>query len=207
MVRTSLAQRWRPTVCFFDVARFDAKRTEVAQNAFNFAQYFTSSFEHVRLGGAVPRTPGVVAPEGMSTGGGKAARQSICLIADMPGVPVITVGWVDLVNLSSMLRTYRCLSGMHAARYRGRPLDLDRAQYERFFSQAKELLSAMGLQTIVEDDVGLVAPASGRVSSAPGQAQAAPPTDTLSYAAAVFVGFAVGAIVGGLAVYARFVGF
>ncbi|HTJ81843.1 MAG TPA: hypothetical protein VL400_08955 [Polyangiaceae bacterium] len=191
------------------MARFDAKRTEVAQNAFNFAQYFTSSFEHVRLGGGVPRKPAVVAPEGMSTGGGKAARQSICLVAEAPGVPVLTVGWVDLVSLSSMLRSYRCLAGMHAARYRGRTLDLDRAEYERFFAQAKELLSAMGLQTIIEDDVGAVStvPSTRPPAASSPRAQADRSVETMSYAAAVFVGFAVGAIVGGLAVYARFVGF
>lgn len=185
------------------MAAFDAKRTEVAQNAFNFAQYFTSSFEQLRVAGVVPRRPEVVAPEGMSTGGGKAARQSIRLSPEGPGASVLTIGWVELPTLQASLRTYRCLASLHAARFRGRPFDLDRASYDAFLRQAQELLGAVGLHVAFEDDARGSSPDAQRVSRPARPAEPA----FMTVAAAVFVGFAVGAVVGGLAVYARFVGF
>ena len=184
---------------------FDAKRTEVAQNAFNFAQYFTSSFEQLRVAGSVPRRPEVVAPEGMSTGGGKAARQSIRLTPEGHGASVLTIGWVELPTLRASLRTYRCLAGLHNARFQGRPFDLDRSSYDVFLRQAQDLLGAVGLQVAFEDEAR-PSPQEGagpRASRPPRPAEPA----FMTLAAAVFVGFAIGAVVGGLAVYARFVGF
>jgi len=55
---------------------FDAKRTNVAQSAFDFSKYFSGIFDGVRVMGGSPRKPILAAPEGMSTAGGKRARQS-----------------------------------------------------------------------------------------------------------------------------------
>lgn len=183
---------------------FDIRRTQVAQTAFDFSKYFMSTFGAVRVLGAVPRRPELAAPEGMSTGGGKAARQPICLQAETPNVPVVTVGWVDLGQRRASMRTYRCLNGLHQARYRGRTIDIDQASYNAFFDQAKALLGSCGLLVTDEDEpTSNSAPPPGRVIR---EAHASG-ADFWTYAAIAFVAFVIGAFAGGLAVYARFVGF
>ena len=124
-----------------------------------------------------------------------------------------------LATLRASLRTYRCLAGLHNARFQGRPFDLDRASYDVFLRQAQDLLGAVGLQAVVAPRKGqLLAHRIGKEEGIGGlrhvpddrlhvieAAEGEPAFMTL--AAAVFVGFAIGAVVGGLAVYARFVGF
>ncbi|MFO0555893.1 MAG: hypothetical protein U0271_46375 [Polyangiaceae bacterium] len=195
------------------MGQFDARRTQVAQSAYDFSRYFSQTFNGVKVLGNVPRRPELIAPEGMSTAGGKQARQPICLQpeAQTPtGAQVITVGWVEIPTRRAVMRTYRCLLGMHNARFRGRPFDLDARSYDAFFDQAKSLFAQCGLAVTEEDE-----PAPSSVPpSALGPAREAPvaqPSGGQSsfwLAAAVgFVAFVVGAFAGGLAVYARFVGF
>lgn len=181
---------------------FDAKRTQVAQGAYDFARYFTSSFESVRFGRSVSRRAELAAPEGMSTGGGKAARQSIVLAADRPGPPNLTVGWVEVAARRAQLRTHRALAAVHRARFRDRLLDIDEESYNAFLGQATQLLGACGVIVAMDDDVTVP------ISQRPPPAQAAPAESRLlNYFAVGFVAFVVGAFAGGLAVYARFIGF
>jgi hypothetical protein len=81
---------------------FDARRTQVAQSAHDFSRYFAESFGAVRVRGAVVRRPELVAPEGMSTGGGRHARQPICLAPEGGGGPVLTAGWVDIPQRATL---------------------------------------------------------------------------------------------------------
>ncbi|NUP12706.1 MAG: hypothetical protein HOW73_42240 [Polyangiaceae bacterium] len=186
---------------------FDARRTQVAQSAHDFSVYFAQTFAGVRLQGAVVRRPEMVAPEGMSTGAGKRARQSICLRDERGASPVLTVGWVDIPQRRAGLRTHRCLLAMHQARFRDRPFDLHEGSYNAFFDQAKGLLGACGLFVTEEDEapaaISTPPPPPGRVIREAGAS-----TDTFWTTAAVaFIAFVVGTFAGGLAVYARFVGF
>ncbi|MBK6513621.1 MAG: hypothetical protein IPM79_25050 [Polyangiaceae bacterium] len=183
---------------------FDARRTQVAQSAHDFSVYFAQAFGGVRVRGAVTRRPDLSAPEGMSTGAGRRARQAITLRDDSGATPALTVGWLDIPQRKAALRTHRCLSSMHYARFGDRPFDVDTGSYNAFFDQAKGLLAACGLQVAEEDD----APAA--ISSPPGRVireagASAPQFWTL--AAVAFIAFVVGTFAGGLAVYARFVGF
>jgi hypothetical protein len=188
-----------------DVAGFDARRTQVAQSAFDFSAYFTQSFGDVRVRGAIVRRPELMAPEGMSTGGGRRARQPVVLFAEGGRGPAITVGWVDIPQRRAVLRTYRCLHAMHQARYRGRPFDLDMGSYDGFFDQAKGLLAACGLAITEEDDQpSSIPPPSYTEGPAPA---ARAPSQFWTLAAVAFIAFVVGAFAGSLAVYARFVGF
>lgn len=182
---------------------FDAKRTQVAQGAYDFARYFTSSFENVRFGTSVPRRAELAAPEGMSTGGGRQARQSVVLVADRPGSPVLTVGWVEVAARRAQLRTHRALAAVHRARFRDRLLDIDEASYGQFMAQAQGLLTACGVVIALDDDTNV--PISQRPPPLP--QQAAQDDNLLNYFAVGFVAFVIGAFAGGLAVYARFVGF
>lgn len=180
---------------------FDARRTQVAQSAHDFSRYFAESFGAVRVRGAVTRRPELVAPEGMSTGGGRHARQPICLAPEGGAGPVLTAGWVDIPQRKATLRTFRCLSNMHLARYQGRPFDVDPTSYNAFFDQAKAHLGACGLMVMDEDN----APAT--LSNPPGRVVSPTLGAFWAFAAIAFVAFVVGAFAGGIAVYARFVGF
>lgn len=211
------------------VPGFDARRTQVAQSAFDFSNYFAQAFGNVRVLGAVVRKPELMAPEGMSTGGGRRARQPIVLLPEGTAAyvggpagpmsqgpmsqaptsmspasgPAITIGWVDIPQRKASLRTHRCLVGVHQARYRGRPLDIDKTSYDAFFDQAKGLLAACGLAVTEEDEVhsSVPPPPLGEVVS-----ETSGPS-FFTTAAIAFVAFVLGAFAGGLAVYARFVGF
>ena len=180
--------------------RFDAKRTQVAQSAFDFAHYFTSSFQNVVVTGTVPRRAELAAPEGMSTDGGQKARQALVLIPTAPGAGAsIAIGWVEIAQKRAELRTFRVLLAMHNARFRGRPFDLDAGSYQAFFEQARQLLSACGVQVNVEDDARSVP------SNRPPPLTAAPAPVSpgfFNYFAVGFVSFVLGAFAGGLAVYA-----
>jgi hypothetical protein len=140
----------------------------------------------------------------MSTGSGKRARQSILLRDERGAMPNLTVGWVDIPQRRAGIRTYRCLQGMHYARFRDRPFDVDPNSYNAFFDQSKALLAACGLYVIDEDEVppAISQPPPGRV------VRERPPADAFWTTAAVaFIAFVLGTFAGGLAVYARFVGF
>jgi len=185
--------------------QFDARRTQVAQSAFDFSGYFSQSFGGVRVMGSVVRRPELVVPEGMSTAGGRRARQPICLQPESGGGPVLTIGWVDIPQRRSVLRTYRCLQGMHQARFGNRPFDLDATSYNAFFDQAKGLLENCGLAVTQEDDAkaSVPPPAGQRL-----EGEAVYPHSVFwTQASIAFIAFVVGAFAGGIAVYARFVGF
>jgi len=55
------------------------RRTHFAQTAFDYARVFEEHFGGTQLGGACVRRPHLGAPEGMSTDGGRLARQHITL--------------------------------------------------------------------------------------------------------------------------------
>lgn len=181
---------------------FDAKRTQVAQGAYDFARYFTSSFEAVRFGRAVPRRAELAAPEGMSTGGGRAARQAIVLVPERPGPPNLTVGWVEVSARRAQLRTHRALAAVHRARFKDRLLDIDEESYRAFLDQASQLLAACGVGVGMDDDAAPISQRPPPQPAAPRQGNY-----VLNYFAVGFVAFVLGAFAGGLAVYARFVGF
>lgn len=200
---------------------FDARRTQVAQSAFDFSNYFAQSFAAVRVLGPIVRRPDLTAPEGMSTEGGKLARQPIVLqpVDRNAAGAAITVGFVEIPQRRAVLRTYRCLLSMHQARFRDRGFDLDAHSYESFFHQAKGLLGACGLMVTEEDDARASLSAISQrppALGAPGQQQQqlgtvvdrpSSGTNFWNTVAMVLMAFVLGALAGGLAVYAKFVGF
>jgi hypothetical protein len=202
---------WRdrraPTYAPQTVSSFDAKRTQVAQSAFNFANYFTDSFSRTVVGGSVPRRPVLSAPEGMSTGGGRQARQAVMLVSDSQQAPAVTVGWVEMPTRKGAIRSYRCLAALHEARFRGRPFDVDVASYQAFMGQVQSFFDACGLEVTVEDDVPVAAAARPSNPPAVEASEPSDPNRVMTLAAVALVSFALGVSVGGLAIYARYVGF
>jgi len=197
---------------------YDPKRTQVAQSLVDFGKYFDTIFERTRVGGAVPLRPMLVVPDDMSTDGGKRARQSVTLQPEVPGVPALTVGWIDIPGRQAMMRTWNALAAMHRQRFPGRPFDLDRATYEGFFRQFIDLVKTCGLTSQFEDDPADGVPMSGPGSAPGGGALAGPiasnrprPPQASGYGGGVvaivgLAGFLVGAVAGGAAVWFRLAG-
>jgi hypothetical protein len=184
---------------------FDAKRTSVAQSAFDFSRYFSGIFNSVRVAGGAPRRPTLVAPEGMSTSGGKRARQSLVLQPDDATSMAVTVGWVDVGERRGMLRTHVALVALHRERFGARPFDVDLASYEAFFEQARSFLQSCGFNVKVENEAQ---PASAPLSRA---YDAPPPRQSEALSSAwvtrlyCIAAFLFGIVTGGLLVYAQLV--
>jgi hypothetical protein len=128
----------------------DLKRTAFAQAATDMASYFQMRFIRARVAGACEYAPVLTAPEGMSTGGGKQARQHITLKPVVQGYRAVTIGWLDLATRSAMLRTWVCLEGMHRQRFPNQPFDVNPQSYQTFFDQAAGLFREQAFHCHIE---------------------------------------------------------
>jgi hypothetical protein len=129
-----------------------AKRTMFAQAAFEYSTYFAAGLGNIQVAGTCIRRPHLVAPEGMSTVGGKQVRQHITLRPEVPGYAVLTVGAVDVTKGSATIRTFGYLRKAHEARYPDRPFDLDGISYQNFLTQAQDFFARQGMRVDVESE-------------------------------------------------------
>lgn len=175
------------------------KRTQFAQAAFDYSTYFAATFANTRIGGGCVRRPHLVAPEGMSTSGGKLVRQHITLRPEVDGFAVLTIGAVDVSKGVATLRTYAYLQRAHQARFGSRPFDLDGAGYQNFFSQAQEFFARQGMRVDFESEAAVPPPAP----------TAQKPSNTKTIILALVAVFALGMLaliaIGGF-VYIRYYG-
>jgi hypothetical protein len=131
-------------------------RTRFAMKALDVAELFGTAFGHLRLPPA-DYVPELMAPEGLSTGGGVQAVQHLRLSPGRPGVPPLVIGSVNLKLSTAELRTFEHVDVLHRARFR-RPVDLDRAEYDRFLDSLQRYLQAMKVTaTLVGPPAGGVA--------------------------------------------------
>ncbi|MCU0691914.1 MAG: hypothetical protein MUF54_10970 [Polyangiaceae bacterium] len=133
----------------------EVKRTQFAQVAFDYSTFFAVQFAQTRVAGACPRAPVLVAPEGMSTGGGKLVRQHIALRPEQQDFPALTVGTVDVSRSTATLRTYGYLLQAHRARFGDRPFDIDPSTYQAFFQQAQQFFASQGMRIDLETEQSL----------------------------------------------------
>lgn len=147
--------------------RPQVKRTAFAQQAVDFSDYFDMLFEKVLVQGDAPRRAMLVAPEGISTGGGKQARQALVLKAEAEGIPGLTVGWVDRNQGMVALRTYEYLEEQHRQRFGKKPFEIDKESYDAFYKKAQEFFSREKMPIKVESAprTPSAAPATVEVSS------------------------------------------
>ncbi len=92
--------------------------------------------------------PELMDPQGPSTAGGVQAMQHLRLVAGEAGKPTIVVGYANHAEGKAELRTYDYVGAAYHQRYR-RALELDRAGYDAFLDFAKQVLSALHLETTV----------------------------------------------------------
>jgi hypothetical protein len=94
--------------------------------------------------------PELTEPEGPSTSGGVQAMQHLRLVSVQPSRPTLVVGNANHAAGTAELRTYDYLDSAHRERF-GKPLDLDRAQYDAFIGFAKLIFRSLHLETSVVD--------------------------------------------------------
>jgi len=173
------------------------KRTQFAQAAFDYSSYFATTFANTEIGGSCARKPHLVAPEGMSTAGGKLVRQHIILRPVVDGFPALTVGAVDVSKGAATLRTFGFLRKAHMARYGNRPFDLEGVSYQTFLGQAQEFFARQGMRVDLEDETSL--PQTTTAAAKPKNTK----TIILAVVAILVLGFLAAVAVGGF-VYIRY---
>jgi hypothetical protein len=115
-------------------------RTQFAMKALDMSKTFQVTFGELRLSGANPRRPELTVPEGLSTGGGAKAAQSITLIPDDASAGTLVAGTVNGAANTAELRGYAYLEATYKIRYHGQRLDIPAGSYLKFLDQAKMFL-------------------------------------------------------------------
>ncbi len=126
-----------------------ALQTYHAIQATDLAAAFNSAMQRVRI------APGdyvaeLTAPAGPSTAGGVQALQHIRLVPGQTGHPTLVVGYANHAEEKAELKTFEHLDAVHQQRF-GRPLAINRGQYEDFLRLAKQILEALHLKTNVSE--------------------------------------------------------
>jgi hypothetical protein len=126
----------------------DANRTQFALKALSLADYFNARVGDKRVSGFRVQ---LARPDGLSTGGGKQAVQHISLVPDDGDAPTITAGWANQVERTSELRTYEHLAQLHASRFRGKQIPLDRVAYNELLKRMQAFFGEKGLSVVLVD--------------------------------------------------------
>jgi hypothetical protein len=133
----------------------DPNRTQFALLAINLADYFNAEVGDKRVSGYRVQ---LARPDGLSTGGGKQAVQHISLVPDGGGDATITAGWANQVEGHSELRTYEHLAQLHASRFRGKEIPLDRVAYNELLKRMQAFFGEKGLSVVLVDVARTAAP-------------------------------------------------
>jgi hypothetical protein len=132
------------------------KRTEFAIRALNLAQTFNQAMANERINGPVKYRVELSAPDGESTGGGVQALQHIKLVPEGGGVTLVA-GSTNQVESWAELRRFEHLQALHAQRFKGAEIPLNRVQYTQLFDNLRGFFAGMGLTVRTADMPPLVA--------------------------------------------------
>ena len=125
-------------------------RTRVAIQALDFSSAFKSVVGHIRIAPA-GYVPELMAPDGPSTQGGQHARQRIRLVASASEkYPTLVVGSANVKSGRSELRSYNYVDAVHREHF-GRPVELDRAEYEEFLVVVKNYFGVAQMTVEIEE--------------------------------------------------------
>jgi hypothetical protein len=136
----------------------EQKRTQFAMQALGFAELFNIKVGDQPVSGHRVQ---LTAPEGPSTGGGKQSVQHISLIPPGGG-SVVVAGSADQVEKKAEIRTWEYLAQMHAQRFKGKTLPIDRNAYTDLVRRMQHFFSDQGLRVVMID-----APPGGAAEPAP----------------------------------------
>ena len=125
----------------------DPKRTAFAMQALSLAETFNLMLQAERVKGPVTYRVELSAPDGMSTAGGKQATQHVKLIPEGGGTTVVA-GSANPVDKTAELRTFEHLKLLHAQRFKGAEIPLNRVQYNELLEKLKAFFAQQGQCTV-----------------------------------------------------------
>ncbi|MGZ3407021.1 MAG: hypothetical protein ACXVAN_11295 [Polyangia bacterium] len=125
----------------------DPKRTAFAMKAFGLAETFNLMLQAERVKGPVTYRVELSAPDGMSTAGGKQATQHVKLVPEGGGTTIVA-GSANPVDKTAELRTFEHLKLLHAQRFKGVEIPLNRVQYNELLEKLKSFFAQQGQCTV-----------------------------------------------------------
>lgn len=114
----------------------DPKRTQFAMQAMTLAETFNLLLGGERVKGPVSYRVELSAPDGMSTAGGKQATQHVKLLPEGGGTTLVA-GSANQAESRAELRTFEHLKRLHAQRFKGAEIPLNRVQYNELVDKLK----------------------------------------------------------------------
>jgi hypothetical protein len=114
----------------------DPKRTAFAMQALGLAETFNLMLQAERVKGPVTYRVELSAPDGMSTAGGKQATQHVKLVPEGGGTTIVA-GSANQAENWAELRTFEHLKLLHAQRFKGAEIPLNRVQYNELLEKLK----------------------------------------------------------------------
>jgi len=121
----------------------DPKRTAFAMQALGLAETFNVMLQAERVKGPVTYRVELSAPDGMSTAGGKQATQHVKLIPEGGGTTIVA-GSANQAEKWAELRTFEHLKLLHAQRFKGAEIPLNRVQYNELVDKLKSFFAQHG---------------------------------------------------------------
>jgi hypothetical protein len=121
----------------------DPKRTAFAMQALSLAETFNLMLQAERVKGPVTYRVELSAPDGMSTAGGKQATQHVKLVPEGGGTTIVA-GSANQAEKWAELRTFEHLKLLHAQRWKGAEIPLNRVQYNELLEKLKAFFAQQG---------------------------------------------------------------
>jgi len=118
----------------------DQKHTAFAMQALGLAETFNLMLQAERVKGPVIYRVELSAPDGMSTAGGKQAVQHIKLVPEGGGTTIVA-GSANQVERRAELRTFEHLKLLHAQRFKGAEIPLNRVQYNELLDKLRSFFA------------------------------------------------------------------
>lgn len=146
----------------FEGAMSETKRTAFAMQALGLAELFNFKVGDQKVG---QYRVELSAPDGPSTGGGKQSVQHVKLVPDDGGA-VLVAGSADQVGKTAELRTYEYLADLHAQRFKGAKLPLEKTAYLELVGRMRAFFADQGLHVVMLEVPR--PPAVARASAGPG---------------------------------------
>src|ERR1700752_974277 len=121
----------------------DPKRTAFAMQALGLAETFNVMLQAERVKGPVTYRVELSAPDGMSTAGGKQATQHVKLLPEGGGNTIVA-GSANQAESWAELRTFEHLKLLHAQRFKGAEIPLNRVQYNELVGKLEKFFAERG---------------------------------------------------------------
>lgn len=121
----------------------ELKRTQFAMQALTLAETFNILMQAERLRGPITYRVELSAPDGPSTAGGKQAVQHVKLVPEGGGSTIVA-GSINQVERWAELRSFEQLAELHAQRFRGAEIPLNRVQYNELYGKLQAFFADKG---------------------------------------------------------------